>query len=206
MAALDWLSRADALRVLSTQYLEEDVVDALLADLVAIGEPYDDVYSSEIDDQKARDLATYAGELSGWETTTEGEHDQTYKAINFAEDLLSLARTTPVSFDPSVEASNYAKAALASRLGVLANRAAAAAAAGSLPHDLGLRDIMTDYRTRIVAAYDARPVQSYTGVYGVDRLVPVPTLGKVTVAKTEELLQALMDKADEIVDLVNFVP
>ena len=62
------------MQALSPTYIEGEVVDALIAELEAIGVPYDAVYTAAVDSQKAADATAYSDALSSWESTAGSSH------------------------------------------------------------------------------------------------------------------------------------
>jgi len=207
MAALDWALKVTDLNTArqSTDAAEEAIADDLIDQLTEIGTPYDAAWTPAADTQKAEDEAAFGIYFADWDTETEKVHDQTIKVLHFTEDQYSdLSRSPDIAWssDPSTFATN--KGLITSKLGTYITKAATTEFAVS---DVsGLPNVLRYFRTKFVTAYDSRPVLTYTGSYGEDRTVTIPAYGAITLAKTEELLQALMDEADRLIADIAFVP
>jgi len=201
MAKLDWETTYAALSaaVQTTDAAEAAIGQDLLTTLDEIGTSYNDAYTPLVEASKNISLSAYSSSLATWEIATEDVHNQTMKVIWYAEDELTITRSSLPNWSTSAEALTANKSAMTSKLDTTK---ATASKAG----DTGLRDLLSSFRAKFLTAYNSQPELSYGGSYGETRSVTVPGVGLVTVAKAEELLQAAMDEANELGADIAFVP
>jgi len=211
MAALDWETVVQNLQIAieTTDYAEAAIGEALIANMASLGTPYDAAYTTDVDTQKALDAQTYSDALADWETETEQVHDQTMKVVWYAEDELGGSpRSANIVWSTLTSSLAANKAEMTS---IIDNRAAdarkleAVSGVGVNP-PYGLSDMLISFKMKFLAAYNSQPVLTYTGSYGEDRTVNAPGIGAITVAKAEELLQAMMNEANQLIADIAFVP
>lgn len=204
MAALDWAFRVSGILAWLPTLNGADAIvgELLIARLREIGEPYDAAYTSQVDIDKQSDAVRNAQELADWAASTEQVHNDARKVLNFVEQLYTdLSPITYPDFSPDKAAAQANRILISGRLASYMARAQSTYNLEPAATNVGVSDMLKDYKVQFDAAYDARPVPTYTASYATP-VVLLPNRGHLTIQQTEELLQTVINEADRLLEVI----